>query len=566
MRAAPLLCASLVLAGACTNAPSPAQPKGPPNNSIVLAPEASAVNADVGADGDPGEVTAATRGVPGPAQLTWHGGQILASPKLWNIYWGSAWSAGDPNARMLQYEAFVQAMDGNTDFVAPLAQYGVGPLQYLGQSFTIAIGEPTGEESDDRIRQLLLSLLSSGALDKPDANTLYQVFLPPGIGLVRNGKDHMCTKFCAYHASFDNPVASVPIRYVALPSPDCGPCAYVVGLVDRETVIDAHEISEAATDVDVNNHRLGWYDDRKGEIGDICAGGQIGDVAGFKVQSEWSNVDGACVPPHSPTPDFALAFAPPAATVEQGASGSALLYAYALNGWTPTTLTLSFGNVPAGITPSLSTTSLDPQTSASVSFEIDSGVDPGSYPLEASASDGTLMHTVALTVNVVAPQPVQTLLFDGAENGIGEWQITTTSGSSWSIETTSDARTGNARWRTNAGEATYADSTATFLVSPEVDLSSAGSATLIFADEFQLEDGYDFFSVWATADNGTTWTTLASHTGTSEGFPGWAPVVEALDLAAFVGRPSVRVAFALNADASNDLWGVALDDIEIDAR
>ena len=62
----------------------------------------------------------------------------------------------------------------------------------------------------------------------------------------------------------------------------------------RETVIDSHELSEAATDPDVNNHLLGWYDDARGEIGDICAGAPKSAVKGFAVQSEWSNADSAC--------------------------------------------------------------------------------------------------------------------------------------------------------------------------------------------------------------------------------------------------------------------------------
>jgi hypothetical protein len=40
----------------------------------------------------------------------------------------------------------------------------------------------------------------------------------------------------------------------------------------------------------------------------------------------------------------------------------------------------------------------------------------------------------------------------------------------------------------------------------------------------------------------------------------------ALDLSAFAGQGSVRVAFGLQSDASVNGWGVALDDIEVIAQ
>ena len=38
----------------------------------------------------------------------------------------------------------------------------------------------------------------------------------------------------------------------------------------------------------------GWYDDTNGEIGDICAW-KTKTVAGYTVQLEWSNKQGACI-------------------------------------------------------------------------------------------------------------------------------------------------------------------------------------------------------------------------------------------------------------------------------
>jgi hypothetical protein len=56
---------------------------------------------------------------------------------------------------------------------------------------------------------------------------------------------------------------------------------------------------EAVTDAAVglatgNSSPLGWYDQANGEIGDICNAEQ-GQVAGYTVQKEWSNSQGACI-------------------------------------------------------------------------------------------------------------------------------------------------------------------------------------------------------------------------------------------------------------------------------
>src|SRR5437660_4682433 len=77
-------------------------------------------------------------------------------PRDWSsdVCSSDLWGDGDANARMLRYEAFAQAMDGNADFVAPLAQYGVGALTYAGRAFTIATGEPAGEESRSEERRV----------------------------------------------------------------------------------------------------------------------------------------------------------------------------------------------------------------------------------------------------------------------------------------------------------------------------------------------------------------------------------------------------------------------------
>jgi hypothetical protein len=64
------------------------------------------------------------------------------------------------------------------------------------------------------------------------------------------------------------------------------------------SIAATHEWFEAVTDPDVNNGRLGWYDQQYGEVGDIpittspALKDSFGTIGGFTVQKEWSNRDG----------------------------------------------------------------------------------------------------------------------------------------------------------------------------------------------------------------------------------------------------------------------------------
>jgi hypothetical protein len=76
-----------------------------------------------------------------------------------------------------------------------------------------------------------------------------------------------------------------------MPYPCEGGCTGGLSILDALTSVSSHELCEAMTDA---NPGQGWYDDNRGEIGDICAWKQkkVGD---FTVQQEWSNEKNACI-------------------------------------------------------------------------------------------------------------------------------------------------------------------------------------------------------------------------------------------------------------------------------
>jgi hypothetical protein len=126
--------------------------------------------------------------------------------------------------------------------------------------------------------------ISNGTAPQNDKDTIYFVFLEPGIASVMGGS-RSCQSYCGYH----NNVGS--IYYAVMPYPGCSGCLGALAFLDALTATSSHELCEAITDPVPGT---GWYDDVQGEIGDICAW-QFKQVGGYTVQLEWSNEQSQCV-------------------------------------------------------------------------------------------------------------------------------------------------------------------------------------------------------------------------------------------------------------------------------
>ena len=120
---------------------------------------------------------------------------------------------------------------------------------------------------------------------KPTANTLYFIYLPPGVRVVIGGSSS-CQAFCGYH----NGIGSGTF-YAVMPYPGCTGCTGGLPPFDALTSTSSHELCEAMTDPMPGQ---GWYDDANGEIGDICAW-QTKKSGAYTVQSEWSNKASVCL-------------------------------------------------------------------------------------------------------------------------------------------------------------------------------------------------------------------------------------------------------------------------------
>ncbi|MCL4466612.1 MAG: immune inhibitor A [Chloroflexi bacterium] len=136
------------------------------------------------------------------------------------------------------------------------------------------------------------------------------------------------------------------------------------------------------------------------------------------------------------------------------------------------------------------------------------------------------------------------------------------------------AHSGHYFWWSNRGD--VMDSRLTF----QLDLRSVSRATLRFWDWYDLEDGFDYVYLSASADGGRTWlnlptthTTGANPAGNNLG-QGWTGVSgggqgpvwqqEEVDLASLVGR-QVLLRFDYVTDDGINGAGFALDDLEVPA-
>lgn len=222
------------------------------------------------------------------AKLTYRGGPLIRAAKVFTIFWGESW------ANAAASKALAAAMNrffGDilvSPLIDQLSEYNVsgqtiGYGGFIG-SKVITAGAPTSSVTDSAIQTALKNWISSRAVRANNSNTLYFIFLEPGIVSVMGGS-RSCQSYCGYHSNVGS------IYYAVMPYPGCSGCLGGLTALDALTATSSHELCEAITDPVPGT---GWYDDTHGEIGDICAW-QFKQVGGYTVQLEWSNEQNKCV-------------------------------------------------------------------------------------------------------------------------------------------------------------------------------------------------------------------------------------------------------------------------------
>jgi hypothetical protein len=221
------------------------------------------------------------------AHLAYFGGALLTNVQVYNIFWGKKWSAAPGAGIATRLNDFYKAI-----LVSPLidqlAEYNVsgksiGHGSLIG-SKVITANAPVGSVTDTTVRARLKAWISAHTVPANTPNTLYFIYLDPGIASIMGGSKS-CSSYCGYHDAVGK------VYYSVMPYPNCAGCLGGLAAFDALTGTSSHELCEAITDPVPGS---GWYDDQNGEVGDICAW-SFKKVAGYTVQLEWSNVQNKCV-------------------------------------------------------------------------------------------------------------------------------------------------------------------------------------------------------------------------------------------------------------------------------
>jgi hypothetical protein len=222
-----------------------------------------------------------------PPQLTYRNGPLLTSVQVFTIFWGD-WTSAPQSDLLPKINDFFDFIL-SSQLIDQLGEYSV-PNQTIGHgsligTVSLATPDPGSTVDDSAIQQFLQQQIAAGKLPAADANTLYFVFLPPGVTVTQGGSAS-CQVFCGYHDAINN-----SNFYAVMPYPGCAGCLGGIADFDALTSTTSHELCEAITDPIPGQ---GWYDDNNGEIGDICAW-QTRTLGGYTIQLEWSNSANSCV-------------------------------------------------------------------------------------------------------------------------------------------------------------------------------------------------------------------------------------------------------------------------------
>lgn len=214
-----------------------------------------------------------------------HGGEVMASPRVFAIYWGRDYGAPATgmNARAQTLDRFFR-MVVTSPYLDMLKQYGVGHGTFVGSTWMdYAPGVPRTLDND-QVRDVLIGWLDDGVAPEVPAwnerDLVFVLFPPADVTLTFPGQG----AFCAYH--WFGHYHNSPFQKANL--------FFCVVDTTSDTRIIGHELAEAFTDRDGD----GWFSDVDGsEIADVCSrcGSAAPILEDFPVGSYWLVDQGRCL-------------------------------------------------------------------------------------------------------------------------------------------------------------------------------------------------------------------------------------------------------------------------------
>jgi serine protease len=243
--------------------------------------------------------------------LTYHGGPIQPSPKIYVVHWGSAtqWGSGDVNGEATYYQNFISGI-GGSQWLSSVTQYTQSDGQHVGNSAGSYVG--TWNDTVDAVPDLsksstyqsrIAAEAQRAAAHFGDYSTSasYVIMIPHGVAVYNfAGNSHSLYAYCAWHSSTSSSggtIAYTNFPYQSDAGASCGANSVNSnGINDGVSIVGGHEQAETETDPQPNT---GWLDSQNSENGDKCAWTNLQNTSfstgTFPTQPLWSNSAGGCV-------------------------------------------------------------------------------------------------------------------------------------------------------------------------------------------------------------------------------------------------------------------------------
>jgi hypothetical protein len=231
--------------------------------------------------------------------LLYHGGPVQTAPKIYVVFWGSAWNgSGDPSGVAARLKAFYGVIGGGK-WINSVTQYTQSNGAHVGNAGNIFAGSYVDTSSSPPSRPSQSAMAAEAAKAAAHygdytASAAYIVAMPHGIKPSGFG-----TQYCAYHSSTSaggSTIAWTNLPYMPDAGASCGAGSVnSPGTLDGVTIVGGHEQGETETDPQPNS---GWLDSSGAENGDKCAWVSLENnpnAGGYPTQPLWSNSNNACV-------------------------------------------------------------------------------------------------------------------------------------------------------------------------------------------------------------------------------------------------------------------------------
>jgi hypothetical protein len=329
LRSALVVLSMLVAIAAHAQAPNTSAPASAPSARATTSPSVGSLETPTLAgiarmQNDP--ASRAVLGGPAVGNMTYHGGPVQHTQKVFTIFWNPSGPAF-PAGYQTTINQFVQDLNGST-------YYGIGSqyndttshistvLTYGGTWLDTANAIPevalTGQ---DLLNEVERAKAANGWTS--DGNSYFQIYTPSGIV-------SSTANICGAHYFY----APEPFGQILFPQSGCFPGSPYPNSSFADAAINtsAHEIMETVTDP-VGN--AWFFNDTSGEIGDQCnfmfgaraADGSDVTLNGHKylIQQAWSNAVSGC--------SLSYSIANPLMSLDSPANGSTVGASFPVSGW-----------------------------------------------------------------------------------------------------------------------------------------------------------------------------------------------------------------------------------------